>query len=88
MTPLPLTEEALEAFKELNGIFGFVLELPKSAWGQILEDLGPILSLALVPGGPPPFYLSQFKTDKPKAQICELIKIGRASSAALQQLAG
>ena len=37
LTQRPFTEEALAAFCELNDIFGFELESPESAWGQMVE---------------------------------------------------
>ena len=59
VAPLPLTEDALLASTDLNGIFGFVLKLPKSEWGQIIELLVIMIDLAPVPGSPPLLYLSR-----------------------------
>ena len=87
-TPLPLTEDALLAFTELNRILGFELELSKSEWGQILEFLGLVIDLTPVPGNPPTLYLPQQRKDKHRTQISEVSQAGRASTAAPRKLVG
>ena len=88
VTPLPLIEDTLLLFTELSRILGFELKLSKSGRGHILEFLGLVIDLTLVPGKPPNLYLSQQRKDKLRAQISESVETGWASAAALQKLVG
>ena len=86
VTPHPLTEGALSVFTEPDGILGFVLKVPGAEWGEISEFLGLIIDLPPLPCSSPLLYLSQFKEDILKAQIFEILKVGRVAPAALQEV--
>ena len=88
VTPRPLIEDTLLVFTELNRILGFELELSESGRGHILEFLGLVIDLTLVPGNPPNLYLSQQRKVKRRAQISEILETGGASAAALQKVVG
>ena len=72
-TPLPCAEEALLEFTGLNEMSGFELKLSKSECGQILESVGLVLDPRPAPGGPPLSYPSQFKKDKLKDRVSEIL---------------
>ena len=88
VAPLLLTEEALQAFAELNRIFGFDLKVSKSEWGALLEFLGITIDLSSLPRGSPRLFLSELKKAKLRNQIFSLLESKRASSAVLQKLLG
>ena len=88
IAPLPLIEAALPATTELHDIFGFVLKLSESEWGQLPEFLGLMVDLSLFPADGPRLFPSVAKRDRSKARVEEALGSGRASSARLQKLVG
>ena len=73
VTSPPLTEEGLLVLFELDEMSGFELKLSKSECGQILESVGLVLDPHPAPGSPPLSYPSQFKKDKLKARVSEIL---------------